>query len=582
MKNPIQYTSRSFQSILNDIDSDSELVDKPNWFKRIWAGIGDVLNFILDAFANQTYLRTAFTRRAVSDLLQLIDYSIAPHSTSSGNIIFYVNRSASFPVTIAQADLKAQSQGSLAVSSKSFEARTNKVMASTVETFSTDFASDNNLDITGTYITGDLVRVSSTTTLPSPLTEDTDYWIIKISTTEIRLAETLSDAYAGNEITLTDDGTGTHSIQLFSFSLTCYQQTTPNNPNSIGVSDGVTSWQEFNMPDLYILEDPVSLVINGFTWTRVDTLIDSISTDKHFMLTYNSDGSSVVSFGNGVYGAIPGNFDIYPSYSYGGRAISNVSTINKITIYSGSDANISGVSNSTTFTGGANEQSIEDAKVLGPLLLKTRDRFITTDDGVALAESYSGVAKAYIIRNKYGTLSAQVFVVPSGGGLPSTALKDAIHDELVSKSILESIYIVVSDPTYITIDITASMKVLPGYDYSDIEPYFLLALRLLTYEAAKEIVSDYNSNGISSVVDIINTKWSTSFSSSDYTQISKLIEAVSAPEFYTDIQQSDADGYIDSSVIGCDYVVFASPSFPITIGDGEIPTDGTMTLSEIV
>ena len=102
MSNSIQYTSRTFESILADINSDSDLVNKPDWWKRIWAGIGDILSMWNNAVANNIHLRTSFTRRGVQDNLKLIDYELSPQSTSSGNLIFHVDSSLGtgiFPFT---------------------------------------------------------------------------------------------------------------------------------------------------------------------------------------------------------------------------------------------------------------------------------------------------------------------------------------------------------------------------------------------------------------------------------------------------------------------------------------------------
>lgn len=63
MTNPIKYTSKDFDTILNDINNDPELADKPNWFKRAIAGIGDTISLWNDALANNLLLRTAFTRK---------------------------------------------------------------------------------------------------------------------------------------------------------------------------------------------------------------------------------------------------------------------------------------------------------------------------------------------------------------------------------------------------------------------------------------------------------------------------------------------------------------------------------------
>ena len=82
--NPVQFTSRTFNTILADINTDPELVDKPDWWKRIWAGIGDVLSVWENATANNAYLRSAFTRRAVVDLCRLIGYELTEQVTASG------------------------------------------------------------------------------------------------------------------------------------------------------------------------------------------------------------------------------------------------------------------------------------------------------------------------------------------------------------------------------------------------------------------------------------------------------------------------------------------------------------------
>lgn len=62
------------------------------------------------------------------------------------------------------------------------------------------------------YVTGQKIQVSSSDTLPSPLVVDTDYFIIKSTSDRIKLASSLSNALAGTAITLTDDGTGTLTI----------------------------------------------------------------------------------------------------------------------------------------------------------------------------------------------------------------------------------------------------------------------------------------------------------------------------------------------------------------------------------
>jgi len=572
--NPIiKYTSRTYQEILNDINSIPELADKPKWFKDLIAGVGDVLDVYINAQANQTNPYTAFTRKKVSSLLRLIDYYLSAYSTSSGQLLFDIKDDAVFPVIVDKADLVAFTSGTLATSSKRFEARETVVFPETVEGFTTAFTTNSQLTVSRSYITGEKVRVFTDGTIPAPLSIDTDYYAIYISATKILLATTREKAYAGEYITLTSNGTGNHQIQLFSLNVTGYQQKSNDDYKVIGASDGVTEWQVFDLPDDYVLSDELIVRINGDTFTMVDSWIDSTSTDKHFKVLYLEDNKSQIEFGNGVYGAIPDSFDIEVFYAVGGGSTSNVSFVNRIKTYGGSNSNITGVSNSTIFTGGGDEENITSAKLNAPVLLKARDRFVTAGDGEAIAGNYSGVSIAKVNRNVYGKLSAQVLIVPDGGGLPSTSLKNNLRQLLIDKSILEEIDVRVDDQTYIQTSITSAIKTKTGFLFSDIKNYCVLAFRLALSERGKEFQNEYLQNGITSVISMINDHWLTSFTSADASQITKLISNLEYVEFGKDIQSANLISYVDTFVDGVDYLTISSPAFPVVIGNNEISQD---------
>lgn len=580
LRNPIQYTSRTFNTILNDINNDSDLVDKPDWFKRCIAGLGDVFSLMLNAQANNSFLGTAFTRSVVIEAARMIDYEASPQTTSSGTQLFYLNSSVSYPLSIALADLVAFTQGSLSVSAKRFEARASFSLASAVSETFTANAGNDQLTVARVYTTGEKVRVSTSGTLPSPLAINTDYYVIYVDDTHIRLSTTLSNAYAGTYIDITTTGSGTHTIELFSIQVEVYQQELQSQKN-IGTSDGTTIWQEFNLPDIDILEDTLVITINSVTWTKVDTFIDSGAADTHFQLLYNTDNSSFIRFGNGTYGAIPGNFSIYADYAIGGGENSNVSTIDHINIYGGSDTNIEGTSNPAAFTGGDSPEEITEIQRNAPLLLKSRDRAITSSDFIALSLNYGGLSKVTVNKNKYGVLSVQVLGIANGGGNPSASVKSALQTYLINRTVLESIDVRVEDTTFNVQAVTSQIKILSGYTFSDVQAYTVLAYRLFFTEAGDEIVQKLLDDGIASTVTFINNKWSTSFGVNDYDQIIRLIENLDTREWGETIQESSVLGYIDSFVNGVDYVTISVPSFPISQNDDEITQEGAMTITQI-
>lgn len=96
------------------------------------------------------------------------------------------------------------------------EAVTLRVLAllsswSVAKAFTTDFATDNRLDVTAHGLAvGDRVLVRSTAEdLPAPLVSTTIYYVKTVpSANEI----TLAASKGGAEVALTDNGTGTHSI----------------------------------------------------------------------------------------------------------------------------------------------------------------------------------------------------------------------------------------------------------------------------------------------------------------------------------------------------------------------------------
>jgi hypothetical protein len=561
---------------MNNINSDPLLRDKPEWWKRIWAGVRDVEGVQMNAIANQAFLATAFTRQAVYDLCAMLDYQMSPQATSAGYLIFHMNPATIvFPAAFTEAELTAISKSSLTSASLQFEARSGfNIAALFSETFTANAGTDV-LTTTGAheYTTGEKVRVSSAGTIPPPLAVDTDYYAIYESAAGIRLAETIEKAYRNEYIDITGAGVGVHTIYLWSFQVECHQQRSISSSYVVGVSDGIAPWQTHRLNDKWVLPATLSIVIDGVAWTRVTTLVESGPADTHYRLIYLSDGDSMIMFGDGTYGAIPGNFGIYADYAVGGGANSNVYSQDKISNYTGGSADITGVTNSGEFTGGADEESMETARIIAPMLLKARNRCVTIEDAKYLAEQISGVLLAGVNANYYGLFSQQIIVVPNGGGLPAPALLTEVETTLEALTIMNSVYTVAVDPTYVNVSITMSIHKKSTAIWTTVQALAVLALRLLFSEVGKEILDVYASSGTSDAVDYINNKWATSFTAIDFSSIERILDNLESTDFNKTWYESDVSGFVDSFVDGVDYCIIAAPAFPITTGVLEISSD---------
>jgi hypothetical protein len=585
--NPINYDTKTFESVLAEINSNGELRDKPDWSKRGEAGIRDMLSLLNNAVANNVLLDTAFTRRNIEQLLKLIDYTLTPQSTATGTALFFLKSTTIFPLTVAEVDVAALTPGTSIVASKRFEGRSAVNVTSVTDTFGVGdvVIGTDIITVTRDFTTGEKVRLTTSSSLPSPLAIGTDYYVIRVSATTIKLATTLANANAGTQIDITTTGAGTQTITLYSFLTTVYQQIQLTDSKTIGESDGITEFQEFIMPDKNIILDTLVVTINAIIWTQVDTLVDSSGTDTVYRVFYDFDGNMTIQFGNNTLGAIPGNFDISAIYAVGGGVNSNVQTVNGLSIYAGSDVNIEGVTNPAALTGGADVENTESAKRLGPALLKTRDRFITSTDGEALALAYPGISLAKENGNAFGVLSSQMVTIADGGGNPSGATKTALQEALIDVAILESVDVRVEDTTITSTNVTSAAKMKPGYTYAgDIENYFRLAWELWLSETGFQIQLDFLANGVASAITLINNIFTETFSAtvqSDVDQITILLQEsnFTPRDIGVNVRQSDTFAYIEK-VTGIDYFT-TTLSFPIVLASDEITTDGTLALTEI-
>ena len=75
-----------------------------------------------------------------------------------------------------------------------------------------DGTNELTVEDTSLFYTGTPITVSSTGTLPSPLTAVTTYYVINTSSTTIQLATSLDNAVAGTAIVLTSNGAGLNFI----------------------------------------------------------------------------------------------------------------------------------------------------------------------------------------------------------------------------------------------------------------------------------------------------------------------------------------------------------------------------------
>ncbi|HEY1552711.1 MAG TPA: putative baseplate assembly protein, partial [Kofleriaceae bacterium] len=119
-------------------------------------------------------------------------------------------------------------------------------------------------------------------------------------------------------------------------------------------------------------------------WRRVDSFFASQPRSRHYTLDYIT---GTVNFGDGRRGMVPTeakNAIVATQYRIGGGSLGNVNS-NTLTSLGRALAYVESVTNPLPATGGADRESIDEAKNRAPYTIKSRDRAVTTEDYEMLA-----------------------------------------------------------------------------------------------------------------------------------------------------------------------------------------------------
>lgn len=165
----------------------------------------------------------------------------------------------------------------------------------------------------------------------------------------------------------------------------------------VGLSEGVPG-QRFQLKHPPVVpgdEPPVLEVAAGGgweTWTRVESFADSGPDDRHFMLDATTGeiilGPAVREPDGSLrqYGAVPpkGAPLRFPAYRTGGGAVGNVAA-GAICVLQEALPYIASIINRRPATGGVDGEDIENAKLRGPITMRSRGRAVTAEDYEQLA-----------------------------------------------------------------------------------------------------------------------------------------------------------------------------------------------------
>lgn len=210
-----------------------------------------------------------------------------------------------------------------------------------------------------------------------------------------------------------------------------------------------------------------AVVIGADVWAAVGDFYTSGPADKVFRVDVDSKGFATLVFGDGVNGAIPSGSGTN-TYKTGGGSSGNVDANTLVVFRDGNrfptddGENVAIlVRNPSGAGGGVDQMSVEEARVAIPAFVRTAGRrSVTHQDFVDNASKVRGVARAMLLTaddvNTVPENTGRLYVIPVGGGSPSTQLKNQVLSFILgSFPPTLTFSLSVQDPTLLIVSVTA-------------------------------------------------------------------------------------------------------------------------------
>lgn len=237
----------------------------------------------------------------------------------------------------------------------------------------------------------------------------------------------------------------------------------------LGLSEGTPS-QVFPLLQFPAIEQTVRVFVDEgsgpMEWMLFEHLIDAQPTALAYTTRVDEFGRTSVIFGDDVNGRVPFNgAAVTVTYRIGGGAIGNVGA-GTITNIADAGPSISDVNNLGPATGGTDPETNDQIRVNAPRALSTLHRAVSLADFGNICFNVVGVAKA----NAFGLTpnNVTVYIAPTGGGIPTQQLKQRVLSYLANKKVGPNGQVIVTDPTYVPVNITVDIMVRPEYAQSPV------------------------------------------------------------------------------------------------------------------
>jgi hypothetical protein len=256
----------------------------------------------------------------------------------------------------------------------------------------------------------------------------------------------------------------------------------------LGGGDGTRAFQQFTLrqPPLTYVPAPtpagaastLEVRVNELLWHEVPGLAALGPTDRRY-LTRTDDGKTSVIFGNGVRGArLPTGLENVKAVYRSGLGRGGNVRGGQISLLMSKPLGVKEVINPLPATGGADQETRDQARENVPLALRALDRLVAVSDYADFARTFAGIGKASAARLSDGRRQVVHVTIAGAGDIPIDANSDLYRNLRLAFYRLGEprLAVRVQVRELVLLVISARVRLLPDYLWELVEPRLRAAL----------------------------------------------------------------------------------------------------------
>jgi predicted phage baseplate assembly protein len=293
--------------------------------------------------------------------------------------------------------------------------------------------------------------------------------------TFLRLASPLSYSYKRTSVT------------IYGNVVEATQGETKNE--TLGSGDAAQTLQQFTLrqsPLTYVsaanatgIESTLQVRVNNILWGEVESLNAAGADDRVYTTTTDDQDNTTITFGDGQHGMrLPtGAENVKALYRVGIGQGGNVDS-GRISLLATRPVGVKSVINPIASSGGAGRDEIDQVRRNSSQGLGALDRLVSVSDYQDFARAFGGVAKATASHLSDGKRQVVYVTIAAPGGEKAdvnSGLLMNLQDALTRLGDPQ-VAVRVDECELLLMVINACVKVLPAYDWADVQPAITAAL----------------------------------------------------------------------------------------------------------